>query len=345
MNGSGFDKEKVLRYFRGNSSENDESYTAGVFCDNTNEKELKVLLSGQFDNIPDNEKDEKDLDHILYKIHYHINTTKETESQHNTLISYLKWPMRIAGVIIFALAIFWGISGQKKFNDALASQVEIKAPAWTRARFTLPDGSTGWLNSSSSLTYSMNFKENRNLTLDGEAFFDVVRNEENPFTVATDEVTIKVLGTRFNVAAYKNEKNIEVVLEKGSVELIDNEENNSLKLSPDELAVFDKTSNSFVREAVETRKYLSWTEGKLVFRNDPMEVIARRLERWYNIEVEITGKIHEDFRLRATFVDESLEDILEILKKSFSIDYFIINPDIKPDETYPKKKVKISFRN
>ena len=72
-----------------------------------------------------------------------------------------------------------------------------------------------------------------------------------------------------------------------------------------------------------------------------LDVIARRLERWYNIDVEVNGSLTEDFRLRATFIDENLEEVLDLLKRSLPIDYKIENGNLKPDETYTKKKVII----
>ena len=115
-------------------------------------------------------------------------------------------------------------------------------------------------------------------------------------------------------------------------------------MKPNDLIVYDKTLKDFSTEEVEPQKYLSWTEGKLVFRNDPLDVIARRLGRWYNIDVEVNGCLAEDIRLRATFVDESLEQVLYFLKRSLPITYRIENRNLKPDETYAKKKVIITLR-
>ena len=168
----------------------------------------------------------------------------------------------------------------------------------------------------------------------------------NNFTLWTDtnEVILKVLGTRFNIASYENEKNVEVVLEEGRLVFNDVEMKEFFTMKPNDLVVYDKTLKNFSTNVVEPHKYLSWTEGKLVFRNDPLDVIARRLERWYNIDVEIRVPVPEDFRLRATFIDEGLEDALELLKRSLPIDYVIENRGLKPDETYAKKKVIISSR-
>jgi len=339
-----FDSEKIDKYFAGVYSDTDSSYVDEVFCDSDKEKELEQHLKRQWYEISDeNDKQDKNLDHILYRINYDINT-KAAEKQVSRFSRFLSWSVRIAGIIILPLSIFWGIKGYVNNSAGKETWVEIKAPAWTRAQFSLPDGTTGWLNSNSSVKYNGNFNADRQVTLTGEAFFDVFKDKKRPFIVNTNEVNVKVLGTRFNIASYKNENNVEVVLEEGKLVFNDKEMNKSYTMRPNDLVVYDKTLRDFSSEVVDPRKYLSWTEGKLEFRNDPIDVIARRLERWYDVDVEINGIISQQQRLRATFIDDSLEEVLYLLKRTLPIDYKIENRELKPDETYAKKKVIITLR-
>ena len=344
MAGIGFDKGKIDRYYKGEHFDNDESYIDEVFCDNNKEKELKRLLSRQFDElIPDDEMDKKNLDHILYRIHYDINTRLSARKAWS-FDNIVRWTLRIAGVIILPLVIFIGVQTYKDTYLKKETWVEIKAPAWTRAQFSLPDGTTGWLNSNASIKYNGNFNADRQVTLKGEAFFDVFKDKKRPFIVNTPEINVKVLGTKFNIASYENEKNVEVVLEEGKLIFNNKGMNKSYTMNPNDMITYNKTLNDFSTETVQPQKYLSWTEGKLVFRNDPLDVIARRLERWYNIDVELDVSSAEDFRWRATFVNEGLEEILNLLKRSLPINYRIENRDLKPDETYSKKKVIITLK-
>ena len=345
MAGFGFDSEKLSSYFKGEYSEKDASYVDKVFCDTNKENELRRHLSKQFDELlSEDEEDRKNLDHILYKIHYNINT-KLVVRKDRKFTRFLNWSVRIAGIIVLPLAIFWGVKGYLNNNAGKETWVEIKAPAWTRAQFSLPDGTTGWLNSNSSVKYNGNFNSDRQVTLKGEAFFDVFKDKTRQFKVNTNEIVVKVSGTRFNIASYDNEKNVEVVLEEGKIELNDKGKNNSLIMSPNDLVIYDKTLKNFSTEVVEPQKYLSWTEGKLVFRNDPLDVIARRLERWYNVEVDIDSDKLHDLRLRATFVDESLEQVLYYLQRSLPIDYKIEKGDLSSEDAYSKTKVILSVRN
>jgi transmembrane sensor len=339
------DSEKLISYFRGKHSDNDASYVDNVFCDNKKEKELKRFLERQFDELlPEDEMEKKNLDHILYKIHFDINTRLSSQKS-LPFDRIIKWTLRIAAIVMLPLLIFLGIRSNRTVNLKKEAWVEIKAPAWAKVQFSMPDGTTGWLNSNSSIKYKGNFDSDRQVTLTGEAFFDVFKDKKRPFRVNANEVTVKVLGTRFNIASYNNEKNIEVVLEEGKLEINNNQKNKPYTMKPNDLVIYDKTLKDFSTEVVQPHKYLSWTEGKLVFRNDPIDVIARRLERWYNIDVEINGNFAEDLRLRATFIDEGLKEVLDLLKRSLPIDYKIENGIIQADGTYRKTKVIISSRN
>ena len=339
------DREKIERYFKEEFTEEDKSYVEEVFSDDNSEDELNTLLRRQFYELrAEDDQASKNLDHILYRIHYDINT-RSTERESVFSRRVLKWGLRIAGIIVLPLLIFIGINNYTSKVATRDSWVEIKAPAWTRAEFSLPDGTTGWLNSNSSVRYEGNFQYDRKITLKGEAYFDVYRDPKRPFKVTTNEVVVKVLGTRFSIASYDNESNVEVVLEDGKLVFSDKDNTKSYIMKPNDLLVYDKTRKDFLTEEVQPQKYLSWKDGKLVFRNDPLDVIARRLERWYNIDVEINGSISSDLRLRATFIDEDLEEVLGLLKRSLPIEYRIENRVLKPDDTYAKKKVILTLNN
>lgn len=345
MAATGLNIKRIKDYFNSKFSETEESYISEIFGNSDNDKELKHFLSIQFDEIiSDDDAEEKNLDHILYKIHYDINTKSEG-NRIRRKPNLINWVARIAAILILPVAIFWGVKGYLNINQGKETWIEIKAPAWTRAQFSLPDGSTGWLNSNSSVRYNGNFIYDRQVALIGEAFFSVVHDKERPFRVNTKELTVKVLGTSFNIASYENENNVEIVLEKGAIELSDKEMINFRKMNPNELVVFNKEKKVMSVTGVEPTKYLAWTEGKLVFRNDPVDVIARRIARWYNVDVVVESALNEELRLRATFVDEGLEEVMDMLKRSLLIDYKIENSNLQPDDIYAKKRVIISLGN
>jgi len=341
MEKSGFDGDRIDRFFKGEYSEQDSFYVDEVFCDNSKEMKLKHHLFKQFNEIlREEELPEKDLDQILYRIHYDINS--RLSAKKGWSFDYgLKWAVRIASVVMLPIVIMFGIHMYRETNLKKETWVEIKAPAWTRAQFSLPDGTMGWLNSNSSVRYNGNFLNDRTVMLNGEAFFDVFKDETRRFKVNTYDIILTVLGTRFNIASYEEENNIEVVLEEGSLIFSNEAMTTNYTMNPNDLITYDRTIKDFTTEVVDPQKYLSWTEGKLVFRNDPLDVIARRLARWYNVDVEIEGNLNNDIRLRATFLDESLDEVLSLLKRSLKIEYKIENRDIDPEDTYNQKKVKL----
>ncbi|MEI6276137.1 MAG: FecR domain-containing protein [Prolixibacteraceae bacterium] len=339
------DIETIRNFFKGQFRKEDETYVEEVFADDTKTQELKNYLSDDFDELKGEMDDSERKTHelILYKIHYEINTNRSL-SQKRKFDPFIKWTLRLAGVIIIPLLLMIGIQSYKVFNLRKEVWVEIKAPAWTRAQFSLPDGTTGWLNSNSTVRYQGDFNDHRSVTLRGEAFFDVHKDSKHPFVVNTNEIAVRVLGTRFNVASYENEKIVEVVLEEGSIEFNEQGKDTFYTMKPNDLITYDKSRSDFTREEVQPQKYLAWTEGKLIFRNDPLDVIARKLERWYNIDVEINGNLSQNLRLRATFIEEDLEEVLALLKRSLPVDYKIESRGLMPDYTYAKKKIVISCK-
>lgn len=345
MIGAEFDSKKIERYFKEDRTGKDELYIRDIFCDDNKKKELRKLLSRQFNELsPEDLAGAGNLDHLLYKIHFDINT-KSAEQKTLSFGRIARWALSIAGAILIPFVVFTGIKNKRETSLAKETWVEIKAPAWTRAQFCLPDGSSGWLNSNSSIKYNGNFNRDRKITLAGEAFFDVKSDKSRPFAVYTADVNVKVLGTRFNIASYDDENTVEVVLEEGKLVFTDNDMINTYTLKPGDLVVYNKILNNCTTSVVQSQKYTSWTDGKLVFRNDPLDVIARRLARWYNVDIELNVSKPEDFRWRATFVDDNLEEVLLMLKRSLHVNYSIENRQIKPDDTFPKKKVILSLKN
>lgn len=339
-------EELIEKFFRGDCSEEEKLIVSKIFCDNNKKEKLSKILKKQWYSLQDSDDGSvHDLHSVLYRIHYNINTDKATSKKSFRVIA--DWFARIAAILILPLAIYSGINffGSDTLNINKKSWVEIKAPAWTHVRFSLPDGTDGWLNSGSSLRYKGDFLLNRKVFLKGEAFFNVFKNKKAPFRVIANQIVVTALGTEFNVASYAGENSIEVLLKEGKLLVSDNRKNNSITMNPNDFVVYDKKHESYSRNVVQPEKYISWTAGKLSFRNDPLDIIVNRLQRWYNVDVELKGDTTQDLRLRATFVDESLEDVMAILKESLPIDYRIIDHHEQTDSTYSKKKIVITFRN
>jgi ferric-dicitrate binding protein FerR (iron transport regulator) len=212
-----------------------------------------------------------------------------------------------------------------------------------KAQLQLPDGSIVWLNASSNLTYDKDFgKDLREVSLTGEAFFDVAKDASHPFIIHTKVIDVKVLGTQFNVRAYPNDAYTETSLIRGSVEVtIKNRSNEKQHLRPNEkLIVANDIPNEvtapkmtkpkpFVLTQPLTRDHTdssvietSWMQGKLIFQeNETFEEVALRMERRYGVQISFADEEVAQIRPFGTFTTETISQALDALKESFQFNY------------------------
>ncbi len=267
--------------------------------------------------------------------------------------SYKKWQQsrkmqqlfRVAAIFFFVVSIgslTWYFTHQPQavpetFTSVIAENGQI-------SKVELPDGSMVWLNSGSKISYSNFFAaQNREVTLAGEAFFDVSKNEELPLLVDCGDLKVKVTGTRFNVNSYSAEKPIEVVLEEGAVELIaPNADEAIYKVKPGERVRFNRNNKKYITSSVNTFRYTSWKEGIVNIYNLPMDEVVERLEKRYNQQFEFTPEVKE-LRYTFTIKNETLEDILRLMEhitpvKAVQKNEIII---IKPNKKDCKRSRKV----
>ncbi len=214
-------------------------------------------------------------------------------------------------------------------NDKNARELvynELTVPYGRTFELVLSDDSHIYLNAGSHLRYPVQFLpgQPRDVFLDGEAFFEVAKDEHRPFTVRTQQMNTRVYGTKFNVTSYKNEGNTYTVLVEGSVGVYPDEANKAqpVKIKPGQRAVFKQ--GEIALEEVNIRKYTAWTSGELYFLNDPFELILKKLERQYNVSIDNTYPELNVERMTCSFKHGgSLELVLNILKKLKAFDYTI----------------------
>ena len=178
-------------------------------------------------------------------------------------------------------------------------------------KVTLPDGSNVWLNHSSSLKYPSSFQGNSRITeLKGEGYFEVAHNAKIPFIVKTGEIQIKATGTTFNIMAYPDEDRVETSLIEGKVELELVDHSGKLtpliSMKPSDLAIFKKTGYEITTRTISDDRYFSWKDGKLVFNKEPMGEVAKKLGRWFNVDIRIKDPELLELTYTATFVQETL---------------------------------------
>jgi len=183
------------------------------------------------------------------------------------------------------------------------------------SKVQLPDGTKVWINSGSEISYNNHFASlHRNIRIKGEAYFDVAKNENIPMIIECGQVNVKVTGTSLNINSYSGENDIEVVLEEGSVELTNINDNATLyKLHPGNRLLFSRECKISVFD-VNTYKYTSWKDGIINLYDLTMEEVIMRLNSRYNQKFEIDPAV-KNFKYTFTIKNEQLHEILQLMEK------------------------------
>jgi len=205
----------------------------------------------------------------------------------------------------------------------------VSTPAGRQFRLILPDGTRVWLNAASSLRYPVAFNEGeRKVSVTGEAYFEVAKNEKKPFRVTINNATeVQVLGTNFNINAYSNEPVIKTTLIAGSIRLYNLKKNEGALLTPGDQAIVDSTFTMPVKKRrVEVERDIAWKDGLFSFTDADLQTVMRQLARWYNVKVDYQIGI-PDMRFDGK-IDKSLTlvQVLNGLTKK-RVKYKIEGPD------------------
>lgn len=263
-----------------------------------------------------------DIDEAWKKLSYRI---EARENDHKvipidrTRKTPVRMLLRVAAVIIpialLSVLYFWQ-SGKVKYIDIIASQNIIQD--------SLPDGTVVSVNANSKLTYPERFKgSRREVVLEGEAYFDVAHNKTKPFIIQTGDAHIKVLGTSFNVNAYKENNEIEVFVKEGSVLLygIDHTsgDTNSVILAAGEKGIFDKLTQKVRKIQENGVNDLYWKTKTLIFSKTELSMVIETLRKFYGVEIILNNKDLYYCRLSATFINQPIDNIIDIIAKSFNL--------------------------
>ncbi|MDR0750539.1 MAG: FecR domain-containing protein [Tannerellaceae bacterium] len=207
-------------------------------------------------------------------------------------------------------------------NVAMLSEVVV--PNGSKTQLVLQDGTKVWVNSGSTLQCSPDFgKEYREIKLSGEAYLEVAHDANRPLVVSTGDVKVKVLGTRFNVNAYKENEEIRVALLEGSVEMLASG-NAPLRLSPRDLALYNPVSKQTKVFSNATDDSINWIENKLIFDGETFEQIVFTLERSFNVKINILNVSVKSRRFAGDFVNnETIEQIFNVMSSDGKFKYEI----------------------
>jgi len=320
-------------------------FVTGQCSETEKEEVIKALL----------QDDALKKDYIALKNVWSLTRSAEDEGKNDYSKEYLKISRKInktrlkyifryaasIAIIFAAGSLLTYMLAKNDFNPIADARSGLKTsfvvPLGQTAELQLPDGTWVWMNSGTVLSYATDFSsENRNITLDGEAFFSVTEDAEHPFNVKTSTVNIKVLGTSFNVEAYHdNLHEVNTTLVSGKVEINDVNNKKIGELIPGQIARYDKLKGTVNIEKTDTSFYTSWKNGFIMFNNATLEEISQKMERWYNVKFVFENPQIKSLRYSGTILrGKPIDQILEIMKITADIQYKISVKNNSPNIIY-----------
>ncbi|HLT87795.1 MAG TPA: FecR domain-containing protein [Sphingobacterium sp.] len=326
---------------------------AKYLSNDINDKERETLLTENsvneerklvFETLTKSSKKARTKDVLEFKyarvqdrIAEHSDDLSKKTSIHQAPKRFLWWS---AASILLIIGIGFGFY-QYSIKE---KSILVEVPKGEKKNITLADGTQVWLNGGSSIEYSSAFgKTNRNITLSGEAYFSVTKNSILPMIVQAKQIKVEVLGTTFNIRAYEDEPKVETVLVEGKVQLYINDDNSErhtmapgdiIEVVPQKPILLtdidhdttflsvEKLKDDFVltkKHFVNTQEQglpaaVAWKDDILVFDNEPLASAVSKIEKWYDAEIDITNPALNTLRISGTFEEDSVEELLSILK-------------------------------
>ena len=285
---------------------------------NSGEEAARILISEESDimkkwnDLQQAGKEDIDVDNAWEKLNHRIEAERPALTLRRP--SFMQTFVRIAAMVVIVASLGWlffEVAAPKKITVASAADqknVEVK----------LPDGSMVYLNRNSTLTYPKNFNNsNRKVSLEGEAFFDIARDESRPFILDAGKATVRVLGTSFNVITDNGDDEVEVYVSSGSVMVTSADGARSETLEPDYVG---RISDKEASQARNTNiNYISWHTNILVFEGERLEHVFTDLKRTFGIDIIAADPAINDYRLTSPFEDQPHDTIIKVICTTFNL--------------------------
>lgn len=304
------DKNILYRFFEGTATDNEIRL-------------VKLWLESSDTNREELFRERKIFDAMI--LNNYDPAPKEKYTERRTLTIVLKEIAKVAAAVFITILVFSYIDYLKGKSEKGLVQT-ISVPAGQRTNVTLPDGTNVWLNARTTLSYAADFGlGNRDLKLDGEAYFDVTPNKDLPFIVETSKGKIKVLGTQFNIMDYSENPYYEAALMEGKLELEMSSSENKTLLLPGNKAVFKNERLEVSR--VEDYEIYRWREGLICFRNQTFETIVKEFEKYYGVQIVVDNEDIKKTRYTGKFrQSDGVNYALYVLRRDIYFEF------IKDDE-------------
>lgn len=335
------DQELLRRFFKNECTAEEQRKVLTWYLSGEADQELSEKIEVYWNEEKNHINDQWDKEELFTAIEkqidasqqHHKSTHKKRGSAFVKLWDGWKFAASIALLLVSAVAWYQlkdSLLTAEQLTESQPPEEEyiIKQTAkGEKLAFTLRDGTMIQLNAESTLKYKPS--SDREVFLEGEAFFDVARDTLHPFIIYTRSITTTVLGTSFNIKAFTNEDDIAVSVVSGKVkvEQQDTTQKKTLHLTPGEQAVYNHQDTAFTKKKFEYQEAISWKDGRLYFKNARFAEVITTLERWYGVEIDVQRKNIEN-GFSGSYTNRSLESVLEGMSFVLEFEYDINNKQI-----------------
>ena len=316
----------IKNYLEGKATPKESEQILGWLINLENDVELRQILGEIWANSEIHLKSQApDFNRMLDQLHHQINNKQIYQLKPKALSQRLYQAFsRVAAILVIPLLL---LSVYLYFDQAQTSTQftsnafrEIYTKPGTRMHIDLSDGTSVWLNDGTTFRYPEQFTgDKREVFVDGEAYFEVKSNPENPFVVNNPMMKTVVTGTHFNLNAYSADKYFEATLIEGKINLESRSKN--LVMNPGEQVQFDSRLENILKKTVDPQNAAAWVDGKLIFKDEKLETAIKKLARWYNVEIILTDPEINNYLMTATIQDEKLDQSLKLIALALPVKF------------------------
>lgn len=314
------------RFMRGETLPEEEQLLLEWFRNSASKDEILEFYQQRWSEVPEDELPAEIQGRMYLRIkermHEMENLHKEQEKRAFKLKSSFMRFLPYAATILLCISISFSFYLYTQKNLSASNEYIVSAEKGQRASVTLPDGTKVWLNSHTELRYKSDYGvKERNVFLNGEAYFEVSKNKEHRFVVNAGEMAVEALGTAFNVKAYNEDPDFVATLFEGSIKAGTGDDNNVI-LTPDQHVSLNRKSKSLIVGISENVLYARmWRNNELAFEKEKLDDIAVLLNRMYNVQLKFKSDKIRQYRFSGVIKNNSLDNVIEIISLTAPIIY------------------------
>ncbi len=306
------------------------------FPDKREEMQLAIHLILNVKPDVDDQELKSDSKAIWSSLEHKVTSKKIQSHTKSGVHRFMTSPwLQIAATLLLVTGLTYFFYLNTDLANEQTSVAESKTvkfnPKGRKSTITLSDKTRVDLNAQSKIEYIDHFSPNkREVTLTGEAFFDVRRDENRPFIINVNGITVKVLGTSFNIKGYPGDNYIQIAVATGNVEVYDISNNNSVNLIKDEVADYSYASGNFVKSPMDDRDMVyGWKDQKLVFRDQDLYSVAEELSRWYGVDVQLEGIDDLNKSITGIYENDPLSEVMLSLSHNYKFKYELEGKNVR----------------